>query len=90
MKSIKHRLKIEPLDLGVRLAFLAGLIVTVYDPLLPIRLLSLGAKTMALSLALEESLVGLLLMMLLIIVAQWIAEKTHEYLSHFHPRAGYS
>lgn len=85
MKSIKHWLKIEPLAVALVLAFLAGLILSMYDFLLPTRFASLGADAMALSLALDESLVALFLIMLLVIVAHWTAEKTHEYLRHFHP-----
>ena len=87
MRSIKHRLKIEPLLLALVLVLLAGPMLTMYDLVLRTRFASLGADAMALSLAVDELLVVPLLLIVLVVVGQWTAEKRHEYLRYFHLRA---
>jgi len=77
MRTIKQRLKIEPLGVALVMAFLAGLILMMYDVFLPTRFANLGADAMALSAAVDQSLVVLFLMIVLIIVVHWTAEKTH-------------
>jgi hypothetical protein len=83
---MKQWLRIEPVALALALAFAVGLILAICEALLPTHVVAVITWPVGLSLAIDEVLVVLLLMILLIVVAQWTVEKAHESLRHFHPR----